>query len=148
MLVVQSCPTLCNPMDCSQPGFSVHEILQARVLEWVDIPSSRVSSWPKDWIQVSSIASRFFTIWATRGPSPSPTLRYYKKSVAVEEETEQHWPFLHPRLPFSGPRSSPHPPALHPQCNELHVGNLLPRKALRSPSGGPCWRETGKGQGL
>ena len=35
MLVVQSCPTHCNPMDCSLPGFSVHRILQARILEWV-----------------------------------------------------------------------------------------------------------------
>ena len=40
----QSCPTLCNPMDCSPPGSSVHEILQARILEWVVMPSSRGSS--------------------------------------------------------------------------------------------------------
>ena len=40
MLVAQSCPTLCNPMDCSLPGSSVHEILQARILEWVAISSS------------------------------------------------------------------------------------------------------------
>ena len=37
--VTQSCPTLCNPMDCSLPGSSVHGIFQARVLEWVAIPS-------------------------------------------------------------------------------------------------------------
>ena len=41
VLVVQSCPTLCNPTDCSPPGFSVHGILQARILEWIAIPSSR-----------------------------------------------------------------------------------------------------------
>ena len=40
MLVTQSCPTLCNPVDCSLPGFSVHRILQARILEWVAISSS------------------------------------------------------------------------------------------------------------
>ena len=47
-LVAQSCPTLCNPMDCSLPGSSVHRILQARILEWVAMPSSRGSSQPRD----------------------------------------------------------------------------------------------------
>ena len=41
VLVTQSCPTLCNPMDCSPPGSSVHGVLQARILEWVTIPFSR-----------------------------------------------------------------------------------------------------------
>ena len=40
VLVPQSCPTLCNPMNCSPPGSSVHGILQARILEWVAIPFS------------------------------------------------------------------------------------------------------------
>ena len=66
MLVAQSCPTLCNPKDRSPPGSSVHGILQARVLECVAIPFSRGSSWPRDWTQVSCIAGRFFTVWATR----------------------------------------------------------------------------------
>ena len=48
MLVIQFCLTLCNPMDCSPPGFSVHGILQARILEWEAIPFSRGSSWPRD----------------------------------------------------------------------------------------------------
>ena len=52
------------------PGFSVHGILQARVLEWVAIPFSRRSSWPWDWTQVSYIASRLFTLWATREGQP------------------------------------------------------------------------------
>ena len=43
--VTQSCPTLCNPMDCSLPGSSVHGIFQARVLEWVAISFSRVSGY-------------------------------------------------------------------------------------------------------
>ena len=47
-LVAQSCPTLCHPMDCSPPGFSVHGILQARILEWVAISFSRGSSRPRD----------------------------------------------------------------------------------------------------
>ena len=53
---VQSCPTLCDPMDCSPPGFSVHAILQARILEWVAIPYSRISSWPRDRTHVSCIS--------------------------------------------------------------------------------------------
>ena len=44
VLVAQSCPTLCNPMDCSPPGSSVHGTLQARILEWVAMAFSRVSS--------------------------------------------------------------------------------------------------------
>ena len=46
--LLQQCPTLCNPMDCSLPGSSVHKILQARVLEWIAVPSSRESSRPRD----------------------------------------------------------------------------------------------------
>jgi len=69
--VPQSCPTLCNPMDWSPPGSSVHGILQARILEWVAVPFSRGSSQPMDGTQVSRIAGRFFTIWATREASSS-----------------------------------------------------------------------------
>ena len=53
MLVAQLCPTLCNPMDESPPGSTVHGILQARILEWVAMPFSRGSYWPRNWIQVS-----------------------------------------------------------------------------------------------
>ena len=62
----RSCPTLCDPIDRSPPGSSVHGILQARMLEWVAMPSSRGSSQPRDETQVSCIAGGFFTIWATR----------------------------------------------------------------------------------
>ena len=63
--VTQSCPTLCDPMDCSLPGSSVHGIFQARVLEWGAIAFSG-SSWSRDWTRVSCIAGRRFTLWATR----------------------------------------------------------------------------------
>ena len=53
-------------MDCSPPGSSVHEIFQARILEWVAISFSRGSSQPRDWTQVSCTAGRFFTDRATR----------------------------------------------------------------------------------
>ena len=65
-LVSQLCPTLCDPMDCSPPGSSVHGILQARILEWVAISFSRGSSQPRDWTQLSHTAGRLFTHWATR----------------------------------------------------------------------------------
>ena len=52
---------LCKPTDYSSPGFSVQEILQARILEWVDFSFSRGSFWPRHWTQVSCIAGRFFT---------------------------------------------------------------------------------------
>ena len=63
-LVAQSCPALCHCLDCSPPGFSVHGILQARILEWVAIHVSRGSSQPKGRTQVSCIAGRFFAICA------------------------------------------------------------------------------------
>ena len=68
--VAQSCPTLCNPVNCSLPGSSVHGIFQARVLEWVAISFSRGSSRPRDWTQVSLIVGRRFTFWAV------PTAKY------------------------------------------------------------------------
>ena len=64
--VAQLCPTLCDSMDYSPPGSSIHGILQARILQWVAISFSRGSSWPRDWTRVSCIAGRCFTIWATR----------------------------------------------------------------------------------
>ena len=56
----------CDSMDCSLPGFSVHGIFLARVLEWVAFSFSRGSSQPRDRTQVSRIAGRCFTLWATR----------------------------------------------------------------------------------
>ena len=59
--VAQSCPTLCDPID-----YTVHGVLQARILEWVAFPFSKGSSQPRVQTQVSSIAGGFFTSWATR----------------------------------------------------------------------------------
>ena len=64
--VAQSCPTLCDPMEYSLPGSSVHGIFQARILEWVAISFFRRSFWLRDWTRVSCIIGRRFTIWATR----------------------------------------------------------------------------------
>ena len=62
VLVTQSCPTLCDTLDCSLPGSSVHGILQARILEWVAIPffrGSSLTSQPRDQTWASHIAGRF-----------------------------------------------------------------------------------------
>ena len=64
--VSQSCPTLCDPMNCNLPGSSVHWILQARILEWVAVSFSRESSQPRDQTQVSRIAGGFFSIWTAQ----------------------------------------------------------------------------------
>ena len=64
--VAQPCPTLCDPMDCSLPGSSVHGIFQARMLEWGAISFSRGSSQPRDQPQVSHIVGRRFYLSATR----------------------------------------------------------------------------------
>ena len=67
-VVTQSCPTLCHLMDCSLPGSSVHGILQARILEWVAMPSSRESSLIRDW-------TRSFALQADSWLSESPWKR-------------------------------------------------------------------------
>jgi len=67
--VAQSCPTLCDPMDCSLPSSVVHRIFQARILQWVAISFSRESSQPRDWTQVSCIAGKCFTVCEPPGKS-------------------------------------------------------------------------------
>ena len=71
-LVSQLCPILCDPMDYTRQAPLSMGILQARILEWVAMPSSRGSSQPRDWTQVSCIAGRFFTVWAIREAHKSP----------------------------------------------------------------------------
>ena len=66
MLVAQSWPPLCDLMNCSPPGSSVHGILQARILEWVAIPFFKGSFQPRNQTPVSCIAGRFFIIWAAK----------------------------------------------------------------------------------
>ena len=79
-LVTQLCLTHCDPRTAACQAPLSMGILQARILEWVAMPFSRVSSQPRDWIQVSCFAGGFFTSWATREaqeywsgkPRPSP----------------------------------------------------------------------------
>ena len=68
---------LCDPMDCRLPGFSIHGILQARILEWAAISFSWESSQPRNQTQVSCIAGRFFTNWVIReAPPPASWVNY------------------------------------------------------------------------
>ena len=62
VLVTQSCPTLCNSMDCSPPDSSVHGILQASILEWAAILSSRGYFWPGDQAWVSCFVCTLFPV--------------------------------------------------------------------------------------
>ena len=94
---LQSCPTLCDPMDCSPPGSSVHGILQSRILEWVATPSSRGSSWSRDWTHVfcgSFTGGRFFTTEPLGKPS------CLTKQAKCYLWSEEHWSKRQQMLPL------------------------------------------------
>ena len=91
--VAQSCPTLCDPVDCSPPDSSVHGILQGRTLEWVAISFSRRSSQPRDQTQVSCIAGRCFNLWATREAFPNTFLLFLQFSFCYLPQI-CHTPFI------------------------------------------------------
>ena len=83
-LVTQSCSTLCDPVDCSLPGSSVHRILQARILEWVAMPSSRGSTQPRDQTQVSRTVGGFVIFW----PPGKPNKYYPARTVSSDEAVD------------------------------------------------------------
>ena len=96
--VVQSCPTLCNSMDCSPSGSSVHGISQARTLDWVAISFSQwlnlhsveLNSW------ASCIAGRFFTVWTTRELSNNPSTHFFPPVATVYPQFSQwHFSCMH-----------------------------------------------------
>ena len=64
-LAAKLCLTLCDPMDCSPPGFSVHGISQTRILEWVAISLSSRSAWPRNQTHISCLADKFLTTEAS-----------------------------------------------------------------------------------
>ena len=96
VLVAQSCPTLCDPTDCSPPGSSVHRILKAKILEWVSIPFSRGFSPTRDRTRVSHIVGRRSAVWATRESLLSPVAP--RRQVLPTPQVS-----LEPRPPPSGP---------------------------------------------
>ena len=84
---LQSCPTLCDPMDCSPPGYSVHGIHQARILEWGAMPSSRGSTQPRDPTCISCGSS----IVVTDEPLGKPCI-YYKNIFSQQRGAhEEFW---------------------------------------------------------
>ena len=94
-LVVQLCLTLYHPMVCSSPGFSVHGICQARILEWVAIFSSTRSFRSRDRTRITSIsciAGRFFTCWDILAQPSSPI-----ESLQTRDLSPTHW------FPWFGP---------------------------------------------
>ena len=91
MLVTQLCLTLCSPKACSLSGSSVHRILQARILEWVAIPFSRGSSWPRGQTDVSHITGRFFTCLSHRGSPHIKEVRYKKLHSIWFHSCEASW---------------------------------------------------------
>ena len=99
VLVAQSCPSLCNPMDCSLPSSSVHGILQASILEWVAIPFSRESSQLRDGTQVSCVAGRLYHLSHQGIPSrgKQASKLYMLKNVCHTPKDKQN-PFFHSSL--------------------------------------------------
>ena len=100
VLVAQSYPTLCNPMDYTPPGSSVHGILQVRILEPVAIPFFMGSSQLRNWTQVTCMAGRFLTTWAPRGsssvvfsywaPTPANQVAQMAKNLPAIQDTQFH----------------------------------------------------------
>ena len=115
VLVTQSCPILCDPMDCGLPDSSVHGILQTRILEGVAIPFSRGSSQPRGCTHVSCTAGRFFTVLATRESESEitqscPTLCdpwtvAYQAPPSMGFFRQEYWS----GLPFPSPGDAPNP---------------------------------------
>ena len=108
VLVAELCGTLCHPMDCSLPGFSVHGILQARILEWVAIPFSRRSSQPWDRTCIACFTGIFFMpvllLLLLSGFSPvrlcaTPWTAAHQASPSMGFSRQEHWS----GLPFPSP---------------------------------------------
>ena len=95
-LVTQSCLILCNPMNCSPPDSSVHGILQARILEWVAMFSSRGSSQSRDRTQVSRIEGIFFTT-EPQGNPKNTGVGSLSLLQGIFPAQESNWGILHCR---------------------------------------------------
>jgi len=135
--VAQLCPTLW-PHDCNWPGSTVHGILQARILEWVAMPSSRGSSQPRDWTQVFRIADRFFTVWATRETHKTKAgrVRFWSLYLKPFSSVAQSCPTLCNPMDCSTPGLPVHHQL--PEFTQTHVhqarDTIQPSHPLLSPS--------------
>ena len=137
-LVTKLCLTLHDPMDCSQPGSSVHGISQARILEWVTMSFSRGSSRPGNGTCVSWIAGRFFTTEPPGKPIVSPSFLYalpgeshgqrslagYIQSIG-SQRVRYDWALKHTLPVFSQPLTSAFALKLH-QTDWSQMASMLP----------------------
>ena len=152
----QSCLTLCDPMDCSPPGSFVHEISQARILEWVAIFPSRGSSSPRDRTCIFCMVGRLY-YWATREVScaismgtswRTHSLRFSStpaRSNTLRTGSAQLGSHLHILLPSSSPHSTPEWVPTNCLLCKTHPSSdsgsfqLLVLCQLQHPKLGPPW---------
>ena len=132
---LQSCPTLCDPVDCSLPDSSVHRILQAKILEWVAISFSRGSSKPRDQTHISmfpALAGRFFTTSATEYYINNRILVILSllSDTYVCTQSLQSCPTLCNPMDYSSPGSSVH---------EIFQGRILEWVVISFSNKYPCW---------
>ena len=121
VLVSYSCLTLCDPLDCSPPGFSVYRILQARILNWVSISFSRGSSRSRNWTQVSLIAGRSFYSLSHQRNSKEATITI----IEIHLEEQRVW------APHQAPQ--PRGPLLgrqDPRMFNFEGQEILPKREL------------------
>ena len=140
-LVAQLCPTLCDPIDCSPPGSSVHGISQARILEWVVIPSSKGSSQPRDRTHYYHTGRQILYHWATR-----ETLRVtvlHLKGIPSLHAMHEHLSKLPDASDEAVTGHLPNGPLPHLGSTEPHPGGqVLAGKAPHSHTGcfpGQSW---------
>ena len=129
-LVVQLCPTLWDPIDCSHQALPALGILQTRILEWVVLPSSRGSFQPRDQSQVPHIADRFFTICpfsqfssvAQLCPTLCDPMKCSTPGLPVHHQilefTQTHIHRVSDAIQPSHPLSSPSPPDPNPSQHQ------------------------------
>ena len=141
--VVPCCLTLCDPMDCSPPGPSVHRILQARILEWVASPISRGPSQPRDRTGVSCIAGRFLTIWAIREAPRTAITIYDIISFSAPNGLQGRIPFKTNTSKTINPISLCHGHSLHSADTDAQLSsgmNLIhPESKLKKKKTNSKW---------
>ena len=126
------CLTLCNPMDCSPPGFSLHGILQARILEWVAIPFSRGSSRPRDQTQFSCIAGKFFYHLSHQGSPFYDSSCAKKKKKLTRNKKKMELTVVHSRSSVSENRHRVWPREASSE-NSWRAGHSLPSPRRNHP---------------
>ena len=121
---LQPCLTLCDPLDCSPPGGSVRGIIQARILEWVAMPSSRGSSRPRDQTSISYVSAltvQFGSV-AQSCPTPCDPMNRSTPGLPVHHQlpefTQTHVHRITDAIQPSHPLSSPSPPAPNPSQHQ------------------------------